>query len=333
MRLGVDKATLDRWAAGPPAVQRLQQAPVVGPAARSLWKWWFAHRLDRFYRRGDAEAVARFAASMPALDAVQRRVVDDLNRRGVAMVAAHEFFGSDEPFATLRHEVDLWLASPDVQAREQRYRDQPTDHSEKAYLLRMFGPGSHFGWDSAWLQMAAHQRMLDVVNTYLGLHARINYIDAWNTLPLVRTGPDVGSQRWHRDPDAPKLVKVFTYFTDVTPDSGPLVVIPQSRGGERHGNLWPQEFPRGSHPPPDVLERRIPQSEWVVCTVPTGTMVFADTSSFHRGGRATVSRRVLALSSYVPPSSVWPRRYTVDPGSLPATLSPAARVALTSSYD
>ena len=63
--------------------------------------------------------------------------------------------------------------------------------------------------------------------------------------------------------------------------------VPKSRRGERFGSLWPQEFPKGSVPPPEEFEREIPPSAWHTCAYPAGTLVFVDTSGFHRGGRAS----------------------------------------------
>jgi hypothetical protein len=252
----------------------------------------------------------------------------DLSATGVAIVSGDELFGASEPMASLRRAADAWIASAEVAAQERDYQRAAVGGSAKSYLVRMYGKGGLLPWDSPWLQQAISARVLDIVNSYLGMFARINYVDVWDTVPLEREGPDVGSQRWHRDPEAPRLVKVFTYFTDVRADSGPLIVVPRSRRGDRYGSLWPQEFPGGSHPPPDELERRIPSSEWVVCAVPAGTLVLADTSSFHRGGRATGSRRVLSVVNYVPPGSPWQRSFELDRAATPATLSAAARRAL-----
>lgn len=324
-----DKKALAARAAGPPVVRRLTAVPGVGPAVTKAWRWWFERSRQQEFHRLNAPAAAAFRANTPALDVIQRRVLDDLRGQGVATVRASELIGDREPFTSLARQVQAWIESPDVQAAERSYGLDSVSGNDKSYLVRMFGKGDALPW-GPWLDLAVHQRVLDVVNSYLELHARINYIDVWNTLPLEREGPDVGSQQWHRDPEAPRMVKVFTYFTDVTPDAGPLVVVPRSRRGERYGHLWPQDGIRGSRPPAGELERLIPASEWIECTVPAGTLVFADTSSFHRGGRARRTRRVLSVTSYVPPGSAWPRTFDVRPDSLPAGLPSEARYALLS---
>jgi hypothetical protein len=325
-----DKKAFTPDAAAPPLVRRLTRAPLLGPAVNRSWRWWFRRQVEHQYHRDNAPAVAAFRAAPPGLNAVQRSVLDDLRQRGVAVVSGAQLFGGAGPLAQLQRDVDRWLASDAVREMERRYGEQAVAGNLKSYLVRMFGKGRVLDWDSPWLRFAIEPRVLDVVNGYLGMYARINYIDVWDTVPLDREGQDVGSQQWHRDPEAPRMVKVFTYFTDVALDSGPLVVVPYSRRGDRYGRLWPQEFPRGSRPPRQELEAAIPPSDWVVCAVPAHTIVFADTSSFHRGGRAISSRRVLSTVNYVPPGSPWPRSFGVDRDAVPDGLSAPARFALMS---
>ena len=63
------------------------------------------------------------------------------------------------------------------------------------------------------------------------------------------------------------------------------------------------------------------------CVYPAGTLLFVDTTGFHRGGQATNARRVLATCTYVPQACVWPRAFRLD-GPRPEALSDAARFAL-----
>ena len=158
--------------------------------------------------------------------------------------------------------------------------------------------------------------------------SKMLYIDAWNTIALEHDGPPIGSQRWHRDPEDIKLVKVFLYFSDVDLTAGPTYYIPNSRKGEKYGHLWPQKIPRGSVPPLEALEELIPCSDWEVCTYPAGTFVFVDTVGFHKGGRATHRNRVFATWTFVSQGSLWPRVFKIDPPPDPQELSPAARFAL-----
>ena len=77
---------------------------------------------------------------------------------------------------------------------------------------------------------AAARRLL--VNHYLGMTSRLHHVNLWDTIAVDDGRAPIGPQRWHRDPDDVRLVKVFLHFTDVTAGSGPLEYVPHSRPGE-----------------------------------------------------------------------------------------------------
>ena len=155
------------------------------------------------------------------------------------------------------------------------------------------------------------------------------HVDVWNTIGVAHDGKRVGPQRWHRDPADVQLLKVFLYFNDVDADNGAMQYVPHSRPGEKYGNLWRQDAPfDGARPPEEEFARAIPESEWESCAHPAGTLVFADTAGFHRGGWARTRNRVLATWAYSSPASRWPRPFLLDRDQVPEDLSPRARMAL-----
>ena len=208
---------------------------------------------------------------------------------------------------------EAWLASDEVRRRELEYQQGGFREGKwKEYILRRYGNAAEIPWEDPFLQFGLSPLLLGIVNSYLGLLSKLIYVDVWNTIPVAEDRQLTGSQRWHRDPEDIRLVKVFLYFTDVDVYSGPMHYVPHSREGERYGHLWPQNMPYGSLPPSEELAERIPRSEWQVCTYPAGTLLFVDTSGFHMGGRATHSRRVFATWTYVSHASRWARRFKVQ---------------------
>jgi len=298
----------------------------IGRGVRALYGRWFDFQQERRRRREDAPAREAFRAAPPSLTEVQQQLVEDLVGRGIAHTSLTSLMG-DAWWDRLRADVGRWIASDEVQAAERAYQMTET-RKWKDYLVRMYGRGAEIGIDSPWIQFVMQPALLDVVNTYLGMLSKVLYVDVWDTVPLVHDGPDTGSQRWHRDPEDAKLVKVFLYFTDVDAATGAMQYVPNSRNGERYGSLWPQQFPRGSVPPLEDFERAIPAADWHTCAYPAGTLLFVDTSGFHRGGRATADRRVLATWTFTRPSSVFPRSFTVNPTPGGGPRSEAARFAV-----
>ena len=116
--------------------------------------------------------------------------------------------------------------------------------------------------------------------------------------------PQVSSQRWHRDFNDKHLLKAFLYLVDVDEGTGPFEYVPGSAPGGRYADAWPWR-PLGENYPPDgELENRIPEDGIRTFTAPKGTMVFCNTSGFHRGGFATERPRVLATVTYSSPASL-----------------------------
>jgi hypothetical protein len=323
------KQRLEEAARGPAVVRSLEQVNVlgVGRAVRRGYDRWYEFQRARWYAAQNREARSAWRASQPGLSPVQQRLVEDLEQSGVARVPLAELLGGDRLWRDLTGAAAAWLASDDVRQREADYRASKA-HRGKDYLIRLFGRDAAVEWQSPWLTLAIEPAVLDVVNAYLRLQSKIIYLDLWNTVPLQHDGPDIGSQRWHRDPEDARLIKTFLYLSDVTAGAGPMEYVPRSRHGEQYGDLWPQRFPAGSIPPEDEFNAAIPAADRWLCAYPAGTLLFVDTSGFHRGGRAEHDRRVVATTTYTSHACVWPRAFALDREHVPATLSPAARMAL-----
>jgi hypothetical protein len=126
----------------------------------------------------------------------------------------------------------------------------------------------------------------------------------WYSVPQPADADRKASQRWHRDFNDKHLLKAFLYLVDVDEGTGPFEYVPGSAPGGQYADEWPWR-PLGENYPPDgELEKRIPDDGIRTFTAPKGTMVFCNTSGFHRGGFATERPRVLATVTYSSPASL-----------------------------
>jgi hypothetical protein len=285
-------------------------------------------------------AKKRFAADKPALDDDQREIVDSLRAEGLAVV----------PFSKLFDDAlwnDLAASSADfAQETENELRKEEEAPSEavlkarkkgskKQYLRRSYAPGPvDLPLDNPWMRLGVSPRMLDIVNTYLELWSKLSYVDQWYTVPMMDAESDrIASQRWHRDYNDQYLVKVFLYMNDVDEGSGPFEYVPRSHiGGDRYGDVFPWEpFGEDLYPPSEELQRRIPPDATKLLTAPRGTMIFCDTTGFHRGGFATENRRIMGVYNYVSQASLASlseRNFTLDAEKLPPGTPEQVRFAL-----
>jgi hypothetical protein len=255
----------------------------------------------RFYDRwvGNPESRRRFRADPPALDDIQRDIVQRLTRDGLAVV----------PFARLFQDEGLWLKlSADtaqftaemerlVQARRAG-KGAKAPRNKKGYLLRRYMQGVEFALDDPWFALGVSTRILDIVNTYLDMFAKFLDIDQWYTIPVPPEAARVASQRWHRDFDDRHLVKVFMYLSDVDAGAGPFEYVPGSATSGCYAQLWPWGPLSTLYPPAKEFARLVPPQAAVSVEGPAGTMIFCNTSGFHRGGFATQRTRTMAIYRY-----------------------------------
>ncbi|MCI0660767.1 MAG: hypothetical protein L0220_06810, partial [Acidobacteria bacterium] len=256
--------------------------------------------------------------------------LSDLNECGIAQVHFDELFADRRLWDELSPQVDRWSKSDAIRENERRYLEGYYREAKwKEYIMMMTQEeGETFSIGSPLLQLGLQPVILDIVNSYFGMQAKLFHLDVWKTIPLSCDGPLTGSQRWHRDPEDLKLVKVFLYLSDVDQAAGPLHYIRYSRRGDEYGNFCPQKLPYGRVVPSDEVEKKIPRTDWTICSAPAGTFVFVDTTGLHMGGRASKNQRLFATWGFASQGMIWPRCFKLDSLIVPQGLPAAARYAL-----
>jgi hypothetical protein len=267
-----------------------------------------------------------FEAQPPELGAGEREVVEALRSDGVCVV----------PFTKLFPE-DLWseLATDAGEFTEEMERrissgsdPEPVGSQRKPFGRRY--AEQPLTLDSPWFRLAASSRMLDIVNSYLGLWSKLTHVDQWYSPPRGPEADRVGSMRWHRDYNDRHLVKVFIYLCDVDEGTGPFEYVPGSARQGPYADDWPWRPLSELYPAQEEFERRIPESAVRTLTGPEGSMIFCNTSGFHRGGYVTRKARKMGVLHYVSPAalrSLVERNF--EPGALaPTELGEVERFAL-----
>ena len=276
----------------------------------NVWNW-----AENRYRR------RHFAAQHPVMSDAQKRICSELSSRGLAIMPIRELI-PEETYVLVRNQAIEFSKGSKVlfgiEKYERNYRDPSWVHGwRKDYLVMKFAPDDVVAFTDPLLQLAVSPELLDTVNSYLGLYSRLNQLNYWFTIPLLKTDRlRVASQNWHRDPEDRKLVKVFIYYTKVDEKAGPFEYMLESRQGRRYYNMWLG----ASYPPPDQVEQRVPTKDRVVASGPEGTIIFCDTSGFHRGGFALENARLLSVFAYISPASPFnsQRQFVFDPTTMPA---------------
>ena len=242
----------------------------------------------------------RFDRERPVLDDVQKQIVSDLDREGCSVVRFEDFLGRaawekiDAQGAEFVARTDRALAAGDTSIKV---------HRGKEFLVRLHSRGVDLGLDDPWLDACVTRRMLDVANTYVGLWTKLEYVDLWYAVPQPEQAERVASQRWHRDYNDRRLVKTFLYLVDVDEHTGPFEYVPGSAAEGPYSAVWPWAPYMDAHSQEEFAEL-VPDAAVRTFTGSKGTLIFCDTSGFHRGGRSTTDPRVLATATYLSPASL-----------------------------
>jgi hypothetical protein len=274
----------------------------------------------------------RYAEAAPQLDDVQQAVVARLREDGYATLPLSELLADP----AVRQDLEASAAQFVEETEAELSREQAGGESSlrrragKEFVVRKYAWGVQLGLADPWLRLGASPRLLDVANAYLGMWSKLEYVDVWYTPPAGGEDERRSSQRWHRDFNDRRLLKAFVYLVDVDEDTGPFEYVPRSAPGGELEQLWPWRPLGDNYPPEGELEQRI-DGRAVTFTAPKWTIIFCNTSGFHRGGFARTKPRVLATFTWDSPASLRAlseRNFTFA-ASNGAPLSASQRYALT----
>ena len=279
----------------------------------------------------NAASRRRYGRARPDLDATQQRIVAQLRADGYATLPLADLVADTSVWGALESDAERFVA--ETQAGLEREREggdaSLRRRPGKEFLVRKYSRDVELGLDDPWLRLGVEPRLLDIANTYLGMWSKLEYVDVWYTPPAGEEERR-SSQRWHRDFNDRHLLKAFLYLVDVDEQTGPFEYVPRSAPGGELDKLWPWRPLGENYPPEDELAERI-DGRSVTFTAPKGTLIFCNTSGFHRGGFASGKPRVLATFTWDSPASLRAlseRNYRFVPRN-GAALADVQRYALT----
>jgi hypothetical protein len=154
-----------------------------------------------------------------------------------------------------------------------------------------------------WSALALHPSLLSTVSNYLGAVPLLSDAQLWIS-PYAVTAPDGRrlEHRYHCDWADLRQVRVLVFVNDVTPDHGPLTLIPARRSADvRRARRY--TFGEAECTILDAaLFAHVGREEERRLCGPAGTLAFADTSRcFHQGSRLRREglERVMVMFQYL----------------------------------
>lgn len=269
---------------------------------------------------------------------IEERIAREITANGIALSSVQELFGDGAHLVEMQREAEhlkkRWNTDASFKEEILSGLDDPTvgKGRKKLFLIPLYGGGwvsPLFDMKSESLRFALSDTILRVVGSYLKRMPRFNSFNLSETVVNEESAEAKFSQRWHRDPEDRKLVKVFVYLSDVEDiGSGPFTYVRGSQEGGKYRHLFPQQFPAGSYPKEGEVESAVDKENIRMCLGKAGTVIFCDTSGLHRGGFSTVKSRMMFTAGFVTDASPHPRRFILPPTDTLKTLPPLASEAL-----
>lgn len=163
------------------------------------------------------------------------------------------------------------------------------------------------------IQLYTSKNILKIAKEYLGDSFKIRNPLAW-IHPPSNLKKEIRSQKWHRDQEDTKMLKVFILFSDVSENNGPTQYVKSTNFSGKFKNIAPNmtwltnhwsnknpfvkkcyNFIRSKIP----LNYPIPKGQLVKAIGKKGTIFFIDTNGLHKGGLVEEGMRLMTHCNFL----------------------------------
>lgn len=264
-----------------------------------------------------------------SLSKTATQVISDLDRDGVAITSVRELLATDKYYNELTSEVarlEQELASQISDARATA--DNHDAIGDKTFNVELLGSHPVLDLHTIYARFALQKSILQIANAYFGMYTCLRYYNVWHTF-ATRSEPRE-SQLWHRDREDHQILKVFVYLSNVDEGAGALTYAPgtHAKGTVRRK---PAYFLQGNveRSYDSEMAEVVPQERWVKALGPKGTIVFADTHGYHKGGLARERDHLVYTCMFTSQASQSPKLFEFpEKISLPADKEQSFALAL-----
>lgn len=244
----------------------------------------------RYFR--NRQAVYNFKPK--SMDDANQYILEKLNEDGIAFSTFNKVFP----------DVDFHEFTEQIYRELERYEIEKTGHEDNAkeYFNFVLGLNPVFNGDTFWNKIASHVNVKKLSDAYFGMHnTEMRYYNIWKHDPYLEHTK--GSQLWHRDREDLMILKMFICVEDVDEMRGPFTYAPKThlKGGLK---VKPESFSENGtcRSTDEMMESVIAKTNWIKGLGKKGTVIFADTAGYHKGGEVLEGYRLLFTTMYVSPA-------------------------------
>lgn len=251
-----------------------------------------------------------FKKDLIKLTEKQNEVLLSLKEKGFAKSSIDDLFGNKDEILERFNSILKDLKKSQDFTNAYKNFSENLNVSGKHYIHRLYdNKNFRIDLNSYLINFILSDEILDVVNSYFSMYAKLNTADLWITFLNKEKSKRTNAQNWHRDRDDVKILKIFLYLNDIDSNNGATEYIPFSRKKEKYEHL--AKFSYGNIAPWKVYPRldadkNIDQNDIVKFIGNKGTLYFVDTTGMHRGGFSDKDNgeRIFGYWSFLSPASV-----------------------------
>lgn len=263
-----------------------------------------------------------YQRSRPALGNEAKRVLNDLNTVGAATTTLEELTGDANLLSRLQeHAEQLKPAkSAEIATKAARLSDDEVlsnGRTDKEFLVTFLDTHRPaITPDGVLANAMLNSQVKGIADTYFGMRTQVADVNIWLNLP--GNLPPAASQLWHRDLKQDHFIfKMFIYLEDVLPGSGPFGYLKSThvKGANRSFSppvTWDGFNWRATD---EHVESLLGEDQILSFPAPAGTVLFADTTGWHRGGRATDQTRLVVQTNFCSRSAFPDRKLGLPAGN------------------
>jgi len=237
------------------------------------------------------------------------RVLGELNRNGLATTSVDRLLNDGSLFAEMCRDVEQREAGLAAELERARVLANHDTESLKTFIFKLLGERPALDPQSVYARFALQPEVLRIANAYFGMYTQLRYYNVWHTLASQSVARE--SQLWHRDREDHLILKLFLYFSDVDEGAGPFTYAPGThhKGANRR---TPEFFIENNvrRTSDEQMAAVVPREKWVKATGKKGTILFADTAGYHKGGLARERDRLMYTCMFTSPTSQAPDLFT-----------------------
>lgn len=267
-------------------------------------------------------------ATEKKLRTVEKTVLADLASDGIAFTTVEGLFESRSEIQGLESVVQKLLSSRQTEIESLKAEADDLQIGNKTFNLELLGSVLDFDARSEFAQIALAAPLIAIANGYFGMIAKLRYYNVWKT--FASEGAARESQLWHFDREDNYILKVFIYLDDVDEGAGPFTYAPGTHKKGKYRSIQPEYFMEGGvrRTTDEQMNAVYSKDKWVRATGKKGTVIFADTRGFHKGGEARTKDRLMFTCMFTSPASESKRLIVFPKDFDPSQLTKQQRQAL-----